>query len=41
MLPEGRRSETFVVPLKIWSNTGTLGDEKEAPFTSNKPVLEL
>jgi hypothetical protein len=24
-LPEGRRSEAFCVPLKIWSNTGTEG----------------
>ena len=35
MPPEGRRSEAFFVPLKIWSNTGTFGDAKDSPLTAN------
>ena len=39
MLPEGRRSEAFFVPLKIWSNTGTSGDAKDSPLTANLPAF--
>ena len=39
MLPEGRRSEAFFVPLKIWSNTGTVGDAKDSPLTANLPAF--
>ena len=39
MLPAGRRSEAFFVPLTIWSNTGTSGDAKDSPLTSNLPAF--
>ena len=39
MLPAGRRSEAFFVPLKIWSNTGTFGDAKDSPLTANLPAF--
>ena len=35
MLPAGRRSATLIAPLRIWSNTGTEGDENMAPLITN------
>ena len=35
MLPAGRRSEAFFVPLMTWCNTGTFGDAKDSPLTAN------
>jgi hypothetical protein len=35
---ERRRSDAFCVPLKIWSNTGTEGDAKEAQLTEDLPA---
>jgi hypothetical protein len=37
MLPDGRRSDAFFAPLKIWSNTGTDGDWKETPLMVKFP----
>lgn len=33
--PDGNRLAAEVVPLRIWSRTGTLGGLKGAPFISN------
>lgn len=37
MLPDGRRSDAFFAPLRIWSNTGTEGGSNETPFTVKFP----
>jgi hypothetical protein len=37
MLPDGRRSDAFIAPLRIWSNTGTEGGLKETPLTVKFP----
>ena len=39
MLPAGRRSEAFFVPLKICSKTGTFGEAKDSPLTANLPAF--
>ena len=41
MLPAGRRSEGFFVPLMTWSNTGTFGDAKDSPLRANLPALSM
>jgi hypothetical protein len=39
MLPDGRRSDAFFAPLRIWSNTGTEGGAKETPLTVKLPAF--
>ena len=41
MLPLGRRSDAFCVPLRIWSKTGTLGDSKGTPLTVKSPAPKM
>jgi hypothetical protein len=41
MLPAGTRSDAFLTPLRIWSNTGTAGASKVKSFTRNSVKSSL